>query len=364
MRRIVFLFVLFYYSAAIFAQCTMANYMAALRIPLASYPYTSVSSGVTVSVTTVNVPTLGDFSYTCGGNTYSGASPAWWLNSATGIITFSFSAPVTNLTVLINGVNSTEVFYYVPNTGAVTLSNFCTTGYTSVGGTLTAGATAGLGSIVTINNPTGATSYVLTHNGLGSGSRVTLLDCFVKLAPLPVELNKFTSQCRSKETVELNWSTSSETGNDFFAVEKSNDAIHFFEIAKVKGAGTSFSVKNYSYRDASSGDKVSYYRLRQTDISSNYKYSEIITQTGCLEKGNGEIFIYPNPALNEVIIKSENDHGMIAITDMMGVIVNEKLAERGENKLDISFLLPGTYTVKFISENSETRFKKLVISTK
>lgn len=361
MKRIIILFSIFFSITHFgYSQCTMANYMGALRIPLASYPYTSVSSGVTVSVTTVNVPTLSDFSYTCGGNTYSGSSPAWWLNSATGVITFSFSAPVTNLTVLINGVNSTEVFYYVPNTGAVTLSNFCTTGYSSVGGTLTAGATAGLGSIVTINNPTGATRYTLTHNGLGSGSRVTLLDCFVRLAPLPVELIKFKAQCRSNEKAELSWSTASEIGNDYFVIEKSTDAKNFFEVGKVKGAGNSNEIRTYTFIDINK-DATAYYRLKQTDISSNYKYSEIISINSCMEN-DGEISMYPNPASDELILITGKENVSVIVMDNLGNVIQEKNLQRGENNIQIADIKNGSYIVKFVNPDGEVVAKRLIIS--
>jgi len=112
------------------SQCTIANYMSAYRIPVAAYPYFSASSAVTVSATTTGgVSTLSDFVYSCGGNSYSGASPTWWLNSATQSIILNFSAAVTRFTVLVNGTNDTERFYYAANTGAITLSDYCATGF-------------------------------------------------------------------------------------------------------------------------------------------------------------------------------------------------------------------------------------------
>lgn len=348
------------------AQCTMANYMAAVRIPIASYPYTALSAPtLTVSVVNSGVPTLANSSYSCGPNLYGGASPAWWLNGAAQSLTFNFSSPVTSLTFLINGTNSTEVFYIVSNsTCAISLSNFCTVGFTSVGGTLTAGPTAGLGSIITVNNPGGATQYKMTHNGLGAGSRVTLLDCFVKgsgTCVLPIELTEFKGQCRSNNEVELNWTTASEAGNDFFTIEVSADAEQWADAATIKGAGNSTVIKNYSYRHKNSTNGISYYRLKQTDFNHSFKYSEIITVNNCRENGTGEITIYPNPASGEIIIKTDADGLTTEIYTLLGEKVQEITLERGENKIDISQFKASTYTVRITRSGREAIFKKLII---
>ena len=263
--------ILFLLPSVAKSQCTIANYLTAFRIPATSYPYTSVSSGVTVSVTIVNISTLSDVAYACNGNNYAGATPAWWLNSTTQRIVLNFSAPVTRFTVLANGINATEIFYYAAATGAITLADYCTTAMIPSGSQITYTPTAAGGSLISIINPTGSTSYTMTHNGLGSGSRVTLLDCFLKLAPLPVELTDFKAQCRSNDIVELQWQTASELENDFFTIEKSYDTKSWIDLANVKGAGTSMSVKNYSYRDNNKSAGTVYYSLKKNDVNRNFK---------------------------------------------------------------------------------------------
>ncbi len=57
----------------------------------------------------------------------AGASPLRWLNAAAlgQSMTYNFSSPVTSLTFLVNGTNSTEVFYVVSNsTCAIKSSKF------------------------------------------------------------------------------------------------------------------------------------------------------------------------------------------------------------------------------------------------
>lgn len=123
------LFIIFSSSLFIKAQCDLGNYMAAFRIPPASYPYTN-GTGITVSATAVGVTLLGDVGYSCGSDMFNGSATSWWINSATATITFNFSAPVCNLTILVNGTNTTEEFYFNSNGGPVNLTNYCTTNFT------------------------------------------------------------------------------------------------------------------------------------------------------------------------------------------------------------------------------------------
>jgi gliding motility-associated-like protein len=169
------------------AQCDIGNYASTFLIPPAAFPYTN-GAGITVNAAVVNITNLTNFTYNCGANSYTCSNPAWWINSASASITLTFSAPVCNLSVVVNGTNTTEEFYFASNNGPVTLSNFCNVGYSliGVGGLLcNATPTGASGSLITIDNPAGATQYVITHNGLGSGSRLTLLDCYVPCTIVP-----------------------------------------------------------------------------------------------------------------------------------------------------------------------------------
>ena len=167
-------------SFTAFSQCSLSNYSSTLAIPIAFFPYTN-AQGITASVTTANITPLVNFSYTCGGNTFTCSSPAWWINSNTGVITFNFSVPVCNFTIIVNGTYADEEFYFTTNNGSVSVNNFCSSYFTAINagtGVLCIPSAPSCGTIISIDNPVGATQYTLTHNGLGSGSRVSLLDCY------------------------------------------------------------------------------------------------------------------------------------------------------------------------------------------
>lgn len=334
------------------SQCTMANYTSAIRIPIASYPYAATSAAVTVSANAAGVPTLGNSSYSCSTYFYAGASPAWWLNGATQTITITFSSPVTNLTFLINGTNSTEEFYIVSSsTCALSISNLCTVGFSSVGGTVIAGPTAGLGSIITINNPGGATMYRMTHNGLGAGSRVTLLDCFVLgsgTCVLPIEMTSFSGKCKNN-VVELEWETMTEKNNNYFTIERSPDGFDWNTIGEIKGAGNSASPKYYSFTDPKPNASILYYRVRQTDYNNESSESKIISVNSCRQLS--DIVVYPNPATDEVTIVGENLSGLQLFDTYGSEIRNLEIIHEENLRVNTSELAKGVYFLRVGGKN-------------
>jgi hypothetical protein len=163
----------------IVSECDLTNYQSATKIGPGDFPYTSPGSGITVSAAS-NTLTLGNFDYDCGGNTFSTSPIAWWLQSSGDVITLTFSAAVTNLSVVVNGTNLGEIFTFTAATGSISLGNFCTAGFTVIGAgnKLEATGSSSTGTLISLFNPTGSTTYTFTHNGEAAGSRITLLDCF------------------------------------------------------------------------------------------------------------------------------------------------------------------------------------------
>ncbi|MFM9951903.1 MAG: putative metal-binding motif-containing protein, partial [Saprospiraceae bacterium] len=180
--------------------CDLTTYQSATILGAGNFPYTS-GTGITVSVST-NVGTLENQNYSCNGNTFSTAPIAWWINATDQYIILTFSAPVTNFSMVMNGSNNTEVFTFTPATGTVSLNNFCTAAFEVIGAgnQLRCNASGTNGTLVSINNTTGSTQYTITHNGLLAGSRISLLDCYVA-APLPVVDPESNVQACGTETV-------------------------------------------------------------------------------------------------------------------------------------------------------------------
>ena len=93
---------------------------------------------------------------------------------------------------------------------------------------------------------------------------------------LPVELTSFNAAL-NKNTVELLWTTATETNNSGFEVERSTDNTNYKKIGFIKGNGTSSEFHTYKFIDnnLSSAGKF-YYRLKQVNLDGTFEYSKVI----------------------------------------------------------------------------------------
>ncbi|MEX1132321.1 MAG: hypothetical protein WEC15_03780 [Flavobacteriales bacterium] len=96
--------------------------------------------------------------------------------------------------------------------------------------------------------------------------------------PLPITLLSFTATAVQR-SVLLDWTTATETNNDFFTVERSADGNSFLPLFRVEGAGegTSFSALHYRTVDDAPLSGQSYYRLRQTDLDGTSTVSDVVS---------------------------------------------------------------------------------------
>ena len=179
--------------------------------------------------------------------------------------------------------------------------------------------------------------------------------------PYPIELLSFTAEVK-KEHVELNWTTTAEINNDYFNVEHSVDGINFTSISRIKGAGNSTQILNYSTIHHTLSNGVSYYRLKQTDYDGETSYSD--RQTVEFETDEVIFDIYPNPFSGETTFHTSenlkdaslivyNSHG--AVKEIENVSGQTFTFER-EN------LRSGLYWIKVVQGGKVIAIKKLVIT--
>ncbi len=74
-------------------------------------------------------------------------------------------------------------------------------------------------------------------------------------------------------SVNLNWSTATETNNQGFDVERKISNGLFAKIGYVAGFGTSTETHTYSFTDKEVTAGEYTYRLKQVDYDGNYEYS-------------------------------------------------------------------------------------------
>lgn len=187
-------------------------------------------------------------------------------------------------------------------------------------------------------------------------------------SPLPIELTRFTANVCDK-SVCLDWTTLSETNNDYFTIEKTKDGSNFETVGTRDGAGNSTSLINYSLIDNSPYEGVSYYRLKQTDFNGDFIYSDLKMVE--FESSIGFDFnIYPNPNngenINLNITADKGEEIVVVVFDATGkesfskVIITQN---SGENVYAIdpsSKLASGIYLISATSKQ-EVCNKKMIV---
>lgn len=340
--------------------CTLGNYQSAALLGPSSFPFFSSGTGITVSISAPGVPTLGNSSYACGGQTFACASPTWWQNSTGHIITVNFSAPIAKFSVVINGTNQGEVLTFTGNAGTTTLSDYCTAGFSTLApNQLIDNIVPATGTLITVNNSTGATSYVISHNGTGSGSRISLLDCFVAAAPFDVRYGDFTADYRPElQDVKLRWETQTENNARGFEVQHSTDGEVWDALGFVDAVGNSSSLHPYDFVHVSPVEGPNYYRLRQVDRDANYSFSEV--RTLHLESRGMEATIFPNPSTGRFEVRAMGRKGSLEVTDLVGRSVLQHSFD-SQLQLDLVNEASGVYLVKITDQHSRTTSQRLVI---
>jgi choice-of-anchor B domain-containing protein len=181
----------------------------------------------------------------------------------------------------------------------------------------------------TYNGSWGVYPYLPSGNTIVSDMSTGLYIC--RFASIPVEFTSFTATS-SGNSVILNWSTSTETNNSGFEIER-NSENEFVTIGFVKGSGTTTEPNQYSFTDKNLDNGFYNYRLKQVDYDGTIKYSdiaevEVLTVTTMDLKQN-----YPNPFNPSTKIKytiPEKGFVNLSVYNLLG----EKVTELVNGTLD------------------------------
>jgi hypothetical protein len=148
---------------------------------------------------------------------------------------------------------------------------------------------------------------------------------------LPIQLRSFTGRLCSSDLVRLEWSTTSETNNYGFEVQRSSSpASGFTTIAGsfVAGHGTTLALHCYAYTDSTASGVAPYYRLKQIDLDGMLHYTDAIRPGGLTDVGNvpdptmyalDQNFPNPfNPTTTVSFALPKPEHVTLKVFDLLG----------------------------------------------
>ncbi len=161
---------------------------------------------------------------------------------------------------------------------------------------------------------------------------------------LPVELASYGLHCEQNK-VKIEWTTINETNNNFFTLERSEDAINFFPIAFINGAGNSREEIRYSYQDdIDLNDNVFYYCLSQTDYDGQSKKLALIP-TECQDFDNElkivSIEQHDNHYRLNFFSSNHNKEHVVEVFDLHGKVVYSQRFMVNHNFNSLPFQLSG-----------------------
>lgn len=214
------------------------------------------------------------------------------------------------VTVVVPQVSSTT--HVTSKTGWTTV----TANYTAIGGE----------QFMTFGNFRDDANTPLTGAGTGLYPMVYYyMDDFsiTPAIPLPVELISYDIECKN-DSIKVNWTTASETNNDYFTIETSNDGINFSESGRVVVAGNSNQILDYNYAIPYNHYTEKYIRLTQTDIDGKVNlYSTKYIECSDLNEETCPIVEIKNGNLNLYAQTNKDQELLISMFSYNGTCVDQ-----------------------------------------
>lgn len=167
----------------------------------------------------------------------------------------------------------------------------------------------------------------------------------VDYSTIPVELTSFTANVIGS-SVELIWSTATETNNQGFEILRSaqNDN-DWQQIGFVPGFGTTTEPKSYGYSDQSVNSGKYYYRLKQIDFDGSFKYSDVVEAEVSLPTIFALEQNYPNPFNPTTSIRFS-----LPVDARVTMTVYNLVGEKVVDALNSEFTA-GSHTITFNASN-------------
>ncbi len=183
-------------------------------------------------------------------------------------------------------------------------------------------------------------------------------------APLPVEMVSFKGKLQD-DAAQLEWQTAAEINNQGFHIERMvADGERWEEIGFVPGSGTTNETHDYSFLDEKPLPGLNYYRLRQIDYDGKEELSKIVSVTLKKLHDLSNLRFFPNPVkrgeLTFVLPETLTDKFRVHLFSATGMLVGAATFGNGTNKLDVSNLAAGIYTLE-IWNSSERIVEKIVV---
>jgi len=206
------------------------------------------------------------------------------------------------------------------------------------------------------------TVFLTYPDGAIGGTTGSVICNVPSSGPMPVILSGFGIQRNNDNNVSATWQTEQEMGSSRFEIERAYDNASFQKIGSVLAAGSSNSLKTYTFSDNSNTSKnVSFYRIKMIDKDGLFVYTETKTVKGSSAKS--DFIIFPNPSYGnaKITISDLSEPTEVQLLDVTGRLVKSVILYN-TSTTEINNLKAGSYFVRITGKvTGETNVKKLSV---
>jgi hypothetical protein len=195
---------------------------------------------------------------------------------------------------------------------------------------------------------------------------------FPSAASLPVTIIDLKANYDDGNKVIISWTTTFESNNDHFEIERSTDGLNFTTVGSVKAVGNSGNKNNYSFVDninsINTSKKDIYYRVKQVDIDTKSSVTKVLIVRVYKTRAVQMISVTPNPVVNNIRVNmglNETSMVVIKLVNNLGSEIMRKnvRAAAGNNAIELegtSKLATGVYIMEVIVNSNERMTIKLM----
>lgn len=183
------------------------------------------------------------------------------------------------------------------------------------------------------------------------------------IAQASVNLSEFRFGVQLVSQCEVIWTTTSETDNNSFKLERSFNGTDWIRVASVAGNGTTTEPHTYQVTDTRPYPGINYYRLRIVDNSGNASFSQVIT----VDFGQSDcgFYIYPTSVVSTLLVNWEGcdiKYWAYKVVRLTGqIMLYGEVDGQSYSQFDLSTLPAGDYFFVAEAKGSKTlkaRFRK------
>lgn len=225
-------------------------------------------------------------------------------------------------------------------------------------GTTTTFPSGSGGLTITYSNPLLTISGISTSMIPSGSTRFITIGSVNGNTPLPIKLISFDAVACDNNNC-LTWKVAEEINLERYVLQRSEDAINFYDIQNIVPKNFSTFQKVYTYTDTNIKTDLSYYRLKSIDLDGKFEYSSIIYLNR--KQKTPSFKVYPNPSTGMFEIQINRDEKEVIGVEVYNAIGVKVYANSTFNKnINLKEQPEGVYNVQ-VYFNNEVQSTKLFL---